>query len=339
MQSRPLPTFPSSSGCDGPVAAAWQLVRTGSLRAAASMLAALDVVPDLTQEQAAAVSALRLETVLAAGHVEDALAGVTPLKRKLVRVTGPAATQVATTLHLALGQVDEAIGDHPGALSHFTAAGFAGGDDALRPWRAGAAVALVRTGRRREGATLAAEQVELATRAHDARALAMGLRTQAITGAMQPPIEILRRACAIASGSGDRRLLAQLETDLAALLLISGREGTAEPVALLRSAERYTLEECLWPAHARVVRLLGHLGETPRQPVDDLVLLTPAERRTARLAADGLTNRQIAERLAITIKGVEWHLSRVYKKLDIGSRADLRRRVPPWHPAVATAQA
>lgn len=331
--------FPSSTGYDGPVTPAWELVRTGSLRAATSMLAALDVVTDLTQEQSAAVAALRLETVLAAGHVEEALAGVSPLKRTLVRVTGPAAPQVATTLHLALGQVDEAIGDHPGALSHFTAAGFAGGDDALRPWRAGAAVALVRTGRRREGAALAAEQVELAIRSHDARGLAMGLRAQAITGATHPPVDILRRARSIATATGDRRLLAQLETDLAALLLIAGRHATAEPVALLRSAESYTLEERLWPAHARVVRLLGHLGEAPHQPPDDLLLLTPAERRTARLAADGLTNRQIAERLAITVKGVEWHLSRVYKKLGIGSRTDLPRRIPRWHPAVAPTQA
>lgn len=335
MQSRPLPTFPSSTGYDGPVAAAWQLLRTGSLRAAASAVASLDVVPDLTAEQAAAVAAMRVETVLAGGHLEYAVAGVTPLKRQLVRVSGPAASQVATTLHLALGQVDEAVGDHPGALSHFTAAGFAGGDDTLRPWRTGAAVALVRTGRRREAAALAAEQVETATRTHDDRGLAMGLRTVAITGSERPPVDVLRRARGLAAGVGDRRLLAQVETDLASLLLISGHRETTEAVSLLRSAEAYTVGEGLWPAHARIVRLLGHLGEAPRQPSDELLLLTPAERRTARLAAEGLTNRQIAEHLAITVKGVEWHLSRVYKKLDIASRADLRRLIPPWHPAAA----
>lgn len=335
MQIRPLPTFMSSTGYDGPVTAAWQLLRTGSLRAAASAVASLDVVPDLTAEQAAAVAAMRVETVLAGGHVEEALAGVTPLKRALVRVSGPAASQVATTLHLALGQVDEAVGDHPGALSHFTAAGFAGGDDTLRPWRTGAAVALVRTGRRREAAALAAEQVETATRTHDDRGLAMGLRTVAITGS-ERPVDVLRRARGLAAGVGDRRLLAQVETDLASLLLISGRQETTEAVVLLRSAEAYTVGEGLWPAHARIVRLLGHLGEAPRQPSEDLVLLTPAERRTARLAAEGLTNRQIAEHLAITVKGVEWHLSRVYKKLDIASRAELRRIIPPWHPAPAS---
>jgi DNA-binding CsgD family transcriptional regulator len=306
------------------VAPAWRSLRTGAVRAAAAQLASLDVVHHLTAQQEAAVAALRVETLLASGHVEDAVVAAPSLKRRLVHAGGPATTQVATTLHLALGQVEEAAGDHGGALSHFTAAGLAGGDDALRPWRTGAAVALVRTGRRREAATLTLEQVEVATLAHDDRALAIGLRTLAVTGPTQRPIETLRRARTLAVGTGDRRLAAQIDTDLAALLLLSGAPDTAEPLALLRAAETYTREEGLWPSHARALRLLGRLGETPRPEVDEsLAQLTPAERRVARLAAGGLTNREIAERLLVTVKGVEWHLSRVYKKLGISSRTRL----------------
>jgi DNA-binding CsgD family transcriptional regulator len=54
-----------------------------------------------------------------------------------------------------------------------------------------------------------------------------------------------------------------------------------------------------------------------------MAVLTDSERRVARLAADGLTNRQIAEQLLVTVKAVEWHLSNVYRKLEIRSRKAL----------------
>jgi DNA-binding NarL/FixJ family response regulator len=47
----------------------------------------------------------------------------------------------------------------------------------------------------------------------------------------------------------------------------------------------------------------------------------------ADLAASGMTNRDIAATLCITIKTVEHNLSRVYAKLSIRSRAELGRRM------------
>lgn len=52
--------------------------------------------------------------------------------------------------------------------------------------------------------------------------------------------------------------------------------------------------------------------------------LTPAELRTAQMAADGLTNREIAEALFVSPKTVETQLSAAYAKLSIGSRQELR---------------
>jgi DNA-binding NarL/FixJ family response regulator len=43
----------------------------------------------------------------------------------------------------------------------------------------------------------------------------------------------------------------------------------------------------------------------------------------ARLAADGLTNKAIAGQVEVSVKAVEWHLSRVYRKLGIRSRTGL----------------
>ena len=51
--------------------------------------------------------------------------------------------------------------------------------------------------------------------------------------------------------------------------------------------------------------------------------LTASERRVADLAADGLSNRDVAQTLYVTPKTVEVHLSNAYRKLGIGSRREL----------------
>lgn len=57
--------------------------------------------------------------------------------------------------------------------------------------------------------------------------------------------------------------------------------------------------------------------------------LTASEKRVAELAAEGLTNRDIAQRLFVTPKTVEVHLSASYRKLGISSRHDLARTLAP----------
>ena len=51
--------------------------------------------------------------------------------------------------------------------------------------------------------------------------------------------------------------------------------------------------------------------------------LTPSERRVAELAAQGMTNRQIAQALFVSHPTVVTHLSHCYQKLDISSREQL----------------
>ena len=59
--------------------------------------------------------------------------------------------------------------------------------------------------------------------------------------------------------------------------------------------------------------------------------LTPSEERVAKLAASGMTNKDIAAELLITPKTVEVNLSRSYHKLNIHSRAELGRRIDQLH--------
>ena len=65
-------------------------------------------------------------------------------------------------------------------------------------------------------------------------------------------------------------------------------------------------------------------GERPRrEAVAGVGALTASEQRVATLAAEGQTNRDIAQALYVTPKTVEVHLSSAYRKLGIRSRREL----------------
>jgi DNA-binding CsgD family transcriptional regulator len=99
------------------------------------------------------------------------------------------------------------------------------------------------------------------------------------------------------------------------------RESRLHLAAALDSFEQLGAEP--WAERAR-----GELRSTgrskPRGEHRDPDLLTPKEREIAMLAAAGLTNKQIGERLFVSHRTVGFHLHRVFPKLGVSSRAALR---------------
>jgi len=80
----------------------------------------------------------------------------------------------------------------------------------------------------------------------------------------------------------------------------------------------------------RARRELLATGETARKrSVDTFDELTPQEMEISSLAGSGYTNVEIAMKLFISERTVEWHLRKVFSKLGIRSRRQLRHELPP----------
>lgn len=188
-------------------------------------------------------------------------------------------------------------------------------------WRAAAAHAAIGD---EEGARAIADmQLSLAESFGSARALGIALRTWALLEAGPERIEMLRSA--LPHLPADRSALERTRTlvELGAALRRCGHRSDArEPLQeALELGRRCGALRLAMQAHTELRAAGGH----PRLPLrTGLEALTASEQRVADMAARGLTNKEAAQSLFVTVKTIEMHLSNVYRKLGIDSRAKLR---------------
>jgi ATP/maltotriose-dependent transcriptional regulator MalT len=228
-----------------------------------------------------------------------------------------AARESRARLRLAQGRAAEAADDLLALGRDLEAIGI--GNPSIAPWRSLAATALLRVGRGEQARALADEEVALARRWGASRALGIALRVQGLAAA---DVDRLAEAAAVLEGSPARLEHARTLAELGAAMRRAGRRVDArEP---LRAALELA-QACGAAALAETARteLVASGAKPRREALSGAESLTPSERRVATLAVEGMTNRDIAQRLFVTPKTVEVHLSSAYRKLGIGSRTQL----------------
>jgi DNA-binding CsgD family transcriptional regulator len=101
------------------------------------------------------------------------------------------------------------------------------------------------------------------------------------------------------------------------------RKRSAREILVAARAEFDRLGAALWRdrASAEIARISGRSRSGAK--------LTPTEERVAALVAEGLATKEVAAALFVSPKTVEGHLSKIYGKLGVRSRAELARTFSP----------
>ena len=190
------------------------------------------------------------------------------------------------------------------------------------PWRSWAAEGLRLLDRNDDARALAQEELALARRWGDPYAIGASLRVLGLVEGGEAGIGLLREAVELLADSEARLEHAHALVDLGAALRranqrTEARERLREGVDLAGRIGAFGLAR-------RANEEIAATGARPRKILQTgLDALTASERRVAQLAAEGMSNKEIAQTLFITIKTVEVHLSHAYRKLEISSRAQL----------------
>jgi len=236
----------------------------------------------------------------------SSMAGMLLLARGLLRV-GEGRLREALDDFLEFGARSAALG-----LSQLSAI----------PWRAEAALVHSALGENDEAERLAGEQLELARAFGRPRTLGVSLRARGLVEGGEAGLRRLAEAVTTLQRSQSPLELARAQADYGAALRRAGRrvQARAELERALDLAYHCGARRIANQARADLIAA----GAKPRRDaITGRDALTAAELRVARLAAGGLTNREIAQSLFITTKTAKAHLSRVYRKLGITRRGQV----------------
>jgi ATP/maltotriose-dependent transcriptional regulator MalT len=193
---------------------------------------------------------------------------------------------------------------------------------AFSPWRSAAAIALARLGESAHALELATREVALARRYGAARPIGRALRAAGIVTGGAAGVALLDESAATLRGSPALLDRAESLVALGAALRRAGERTRAR--AALSEGLELAVRCGAAPLVARAREELIAAGSRPRAVLRrGADALTPSERRVAAMAASGLSNPEIAQRLFITRATVESHLHAAYRKLGIRSRREL----------------
>ncbi|MFI9407961.1 LuxR C-terminal-related transcriptional regulator [Nocardia sp. NPDC052316] len=190
----------------------------------------------------------------------------------------------------------------------------------LVPWRNDMAQAYSTMGDMDNARTYAQLHISRLGRADAHRTGGVSLRLLAAASTPQDGLALLHESEAIARAHDDQLEIAVVLEDLAEAYQRIGEADRAR--TLHRNADRLARRCGTKPLSGSAA------AEGPpvsvRSPAEIRTALSPAELRVATLAVNGERNRDIADQLGITISTVEQHLTRVFRKLQVSSRSELR---------------
>jgi DNA-binding CsgD family transcriptional regulator len=227
----------------------------------------------------------------------------------------------------ARGRIALYGGDAAAALQYFLQAGEVAEragvtNPAVVEWRAYAGEAMVATGDVTEGARLIQTELSQAEAFGAPGPLGRAMRALASVSDPHAALEILEAAVDVLGRSQAALERAGAMVDFGAALRRSGKRRDA--VRMLREGLDLA-QRC--GAEALVCRAMDEASAAGARPRRTALTghdaLTQRERQVATLAAQGHSNREIAEALVVTVKTVEWHLAHAYIKLGVKSRREL----------------
>jgi DNA-binding CsgD family transcriptional regulator len=223
-------------------------------------------------------------------------------------------------LRLAMGDLGDGADDLLAVGEDLDAFGIV--NPAVSSWRQQAVPGLVALDRLEEAVAVASEGEARARSFGAPHVIGTMLRARAATESKRDMVRTLHESVAELRRNGPPHELGRSLLDLGAALRRSGqRRESREP--LLQALE--LAQRCGAGGVAERAREeLAAIGSRPRSAFrTGIESLTASELRTAKLAAEGLTNTEIAQGLFVTTKTVEKHLGNAYTKLEIDSRKEL----------------